>query len=50
MRALQLEWFDQWLMGKDTPLVSQAAGEDLRDGRQPVARGARVAARRRRAR
>jgi hypothetical protein len=23
MRSLQLEWFDQWLMGKDTPLVSQ---------------------------
>jgi hypothetical protein len=23
MRSLQLEWFDQWLMGKDTPLVSK---------------------------
>jgi uncharacterized protein len=23
IRSLQLEWFDQWLMGKDTPLVSQ---------------------------
>ncbi len=23
IRTLQLEWFDQWLMGKDTPLVSQ---------------------------
>ncbi len=23
VRQLQLEWFDQWLMGKDTPLVSQ---------------------------
>jgi uncharacterized protein len=23
IRALQLEWFDQWLMGKDTSLVSQ---------------------------
>ena len=23
MRSLQLEWFDQWLMGKDTPLVSE---------------------------
>jgi putative CocE/NonD family hydrolase len=23
VRRLQLEWFDQWLMGKDTPLVSQ---------------------------
>lgn len=23
VRALQLEWFDQWLMGKDTPLVSE---------------------------
>ncbi len=22
VRSLQLEWFDQWLMGKDTPLVS----------------------------
>jgi uncharacterized protein len=22
VRRLQLEWFDQWLMGKDTPLVS----------------------------
>lgn len=22
VRALQIEWFDQWLMGKDTPLVS----------------------------
>jgi hypothetical protein len=23
VRSLQLEWFDQWLMGKDTPLVSK---------------------------
>ena len=23
VRALQLEWFDQWLMGKDTPLLSK---------------------------
>ena len=23
IRALEIEWFDQWLMGKDTPLVSQ---------------------------
>jgi hypothetical protein len=23
IRALQLEWFDQWLMGKDTPLLSR---------------------------
>ena len=23
VRQMQLEWFDQWLMGKDTPLVSQ---------------------------
>ena len=23
VRALQMEWFDQWLMGKDTPLLSQ---------------------------
>ena len=23
VRALQMEWFDQWLMGKDTPLVSR---------------------------
>jgi len=23
IRQYQLEWFDQWLMGKDTPLVSQ---------------------------
>jgi putative CocE/NonD family hydrolase len=23
VRALQLEWFDQWLMGKDSPLLSQ---------------------------
>ena len=23
MRSLQLEWFDQWLMGKDTPLISK---------------------------
>jgi putative CocE/NonD family hydrolase len=23
IRSLQLEWFDQWLMGKDTPLVSE---------------------------
>ena len=23
IRTLQLEWFDQWLMGKDTPLLSQ---------------------------
>ena len=23
VRALQLEWFDQWLMGKDAPLVSE---------------------------
>ena len=23
VRQLQLEWFDQWLMGKDTPLVSE---------------------------
>ncbi|SPE35797.1 Cocaine esterase [Candidatus Sulfopaludibacter sp. SbA6] len=23
VRQYQLEWFDQWLMGKDTPLVSQ---------------------------
>src|ERR1019366_2871483 len=23
MRSLQLEWFDQWLMGKGTPLVSK---------------------------
>ena len=23
VRALQLEWFDQWLMGKDTPLLSR---------------------------
>ena len=23
VRRLQLEWFDQWLMGKDTPLVSE---------------------------
>ena len=44
VRALQMEWFDQWLMGKDTPLVSAAAGEDFRDGRQPVAGRARVAA------
>lgn len=22
--ALQIEWFDQWMMGKDSPLVSQA--------------------------
>ena len=43
--SLQLQWFDQWLMGKDSPLLSQAAGEDLRHGRQPVARGARMAAR-----
>jgi len=25
VRELQLEWFDQWLMGKDTPLVSKPA-------------------------
>jgi putative CocE/NonD family hydrolase len=24
VRSLALEWFDQWLMGKDTPLVSEA--------------------------
>ncbi len=23
VRALQIQWFDQWLMGKDTPLLSQ---------------------------
>ncbi len=23
IRGLQIEWFDQWLMGKDTPLASQ---------------------------
>jgi len=23
VRAVQMEWFDQWLMGKDTPLLSQ---------------------------
>jgi hypothetical protein len=23
VRSLQLEWFDQWLMGKDSPLLSQ---------------------------
>jgi putative CocE/NonD family hydrolase len=23
IRSLQLEWFDQWLLGKDTPLVSE---------------------------
>ncbi len=23
VRGLQIQWFDQWLMGKDTPLVSQ---------------------------
>jgi putative CocE/NonD family hydrolase len=23
VRSLQLEWFDQWLLGKDTPLVSR---------------------------
>jgi putative CocE/NonD family hydrolase len=23
VRALQMEWFDQWLMGKDTPLLSR---------------------------
>jgi len=23
VRSLQIEWFDQWLMGKDTPLVSE---------------------------
>ena len=23
VRALQMEWFDQWLMGKDSPLLSK---------------------------
>jgi predicted acyl esterase len=23
LRSMQIQWFDQWLMGKDTPLVSQ---------------------------
>lgn len=23
IRAIEIQWFDQWLMGKDTPLVSQ---------------------------
>jgi len=27
LRSLQFQWFDQWLMGKDTPLVSQSPVE-----------------------
>ena len=46
---LQMQWFDQWLKGKDTPLMSEAAGADLRDGRQPLARGAASGRRRGRA-
>jgi hypothetical protein len=29
VRALQMEWFDQWLMGKDSPLLSNPP---VRDG------------------
>ena len=35
--TLQMEWFDQWLMGKDSPLLSQPPVQGLRDGREQVA-------------
>ena len=44
IRRFQLQWFDHWLKGVDTPLDVAAAGGDLRDGRQRLAAGERMAA------
>ena len=44
MRAIQLQWFDQFLKGKDTPLLSQPPVRIFVMGVEPLARGTRVAA------
>ena len=43
-KAIELAWFDHWLKGIDNGAEQARAGQDLRDGRQYLARRAGVAA------